>query len=253
MEGMGSVVHRDKVHGLHAPVAQTAGFVFHNAHDDIAPGEIGDVFDGKFRHLLVIMLVLIPGHHIQSQLLAQLALHSHGSQIPQRMGGNGNFARLLREPARFQMNGSHGEGVFIYSGENVRLVLFLLSNIDIAQGFGHAQLGDLVPVFDGLHLLRCGIVEADEIVAGIINCDVHEVLQQTHAQGRHRRKHGGGEDDANDGDQCPGAVFPEGTPGQPVHDVHRITSSRMMRPSSMARIRSACNAMDSSWVMTMRV
>ena len=37
---------------------------------------------------------------------------------------------------------SHGEGVFIYSGEDVRLVLFLLSNIDIAQGF-HLESGRL--------------------------------------------------------------------------------------------------------------
>ena len=66
-----------------------------------------------------------------------------------------------------------------------------------------------------------------------------------------------GENDAYDGDQCAAAVCQERFARKAVQNVHfappRMRSSRTMRPSSMAMIRSACSAIDSSWVITIRV
>ena len=73
-----------------------------------------------------------------------------------------------------------------------------------------------------------------------VDIPVEQVLLEAGGKGGHGAQHGGGQDDADDGDNGAGAVLLQGLEGDLVQHVHgRITSSRTIFPSSMAMTRSA--------------
>ena len=110
------------------------------------------------------------------------------------------------------------------------------------DGFRHAVgLGQL------LILAVRGVRLAHMPAAGGVHTVVQHKLLEAGGEGGHGAQHGGGQDDANDGDNGAGAVLLEGLEGELVQHVHgRITSSRTILPSSMAMMRSAWRARDSS-------
>ena len=166
------------------------------------------------------------------------------------------LAGVLRHAALHEPDTQQGGGAVVQSLDvPIRLVVVLrFRKAGVADLLLHGDGFDfgVVPELSGRVVGQAGELRVPGPLRGQHRGE-HVVLHGGD-EGGDRGEHGGGQDDADDGDDGARAVATQGFHGDPVEDVHtRVTSSRAMRPSSMLRIRSACSAIFSSWVMTMRV